>query len=173
MSLTGPDLHRLRAAVGWLELGSPQDALLELDGLDRSACGHEDVLETRWQVLAGLKRWVEAVGVAGALKIAVPERAAGWLQYSYALRRAPGGGLQRAFDALRPAVEKFPEEPTIPYNLACYACQMQREKAETLSWLERAMEVRGTRAILEMALQDADLEPLYPEIRQMARSRME
>jgi hypothetical protein len=31
MDLTGADLHHLKAAVGWLELGNPAESLVELD----------------------------------------------------------------------------------------------------------------------------------------------
>ena len=40
--------------------------------------------------------------------------------------------------ALRPAFEKFPKVSVIPYNLACYACQMNKLD-EARVWLRRAM----------------------------------
>ena len=66
-----------------------------------------------------------------ALIAAAPDRAVGWLHHAYALRRATGGGLLAAFNALSPVADKFPDEATIPYNLACYTCQMQRDANET------------------------------------------
>jgi len=59
-------------------------------------------------------------------------------------RRVKSGGLQAAWGMLLPAFEKFPEEPTIPYNLACYACQMKRLD-EARQWLERAATIAGKR----------------------------
>ncbi len=54
-------------------------------------------------------------------------------QGACALRRDPDGGLQAPWDALFPAMEKFPDEAIIPYNLACYACQMDKpDKARIL-----------------------------------------
>jgi hypothetical protein len=51
--------------------------------------------------------------------------------------------LKRTAEAevlLLPALERFTDEPTIPYNLACYACVLSRvEEARRL--LERAIEV--------------------------------
>jgi hypothetical protein len=60
-------------------------------------------------------------------------------------------------------MEKFPKDPVIPYNLACYACQMQQpDKARVL--LTRAMALGGRDHIKRMALSDSDLQPLWKEI---------
>jgi len=41
-------------------------------------------------------------GIAAALLKQAPERPHGWLHLAYSARRATGGGLQAAFDVLRP-----------------------------------------------------------------------
>jgi Tfp pilus assembly protein PilF len=88
------------------------------------------------------------------------------LHRAYALRRAPGGGLPQAWDALLPAAGKFPEEPVAAYNLSCYACQMQQlDRAR--HWLQRAIKTGGKDAIKKMALADDDLKPLWEEIREL------
>ena len=79
------------------------------------------------------------------------------------LRRAPAGGLRPAREALLPAAEMFPEEPVIPYNLACYACQLERLE-EARVWLRQAMQIGEKKAIQQMALADEDLKPLWPEV---------
>jgi len=163
------DLHRLKAAVGWLELGNPAEAIVELDQIDEEAQQHHDVLETRWLALAQLQRWDLAVNVARALIAAAPDRAVGWLHHSYALRRAENGGLLAALNALLPVAPKFPKEATIPYNLACYCCQLQREPAETMKWLEQAIASGRRKEILAMALKDPDLRPLHAEILKLAK----
>ena len=94
-----------------------------------------------------------------------PKRAAGWIFRAYALRRVPDGGLQAAWDALLPAIERFPHQTIIAFNLSCYACQMgQVEAART--WLGRAAAIGGKSAIRQMALAEPDLEPLWGEVRQ-------
>jgi hypothetical protein len=85
------------------------------------------------------------------------------------LRRAPTGGLLAAFNALAPVAERFPREAIIPYNLACYTCQLQREPSETITWLERAMAAGDRKEILAMAIKDPDLEPLRAEIAKLAK----
>ena len=96
----------------------------------------------------------------------VPDFAGGWLHLAYATRRATGGSEQAAFEILNPVAEKFPEEPTIPYNLACYVCQMGR-LSEARHWLRRALAIGGAKQMKLMALNDKDLKPLWDEIPSM------
>lgn len=147
-----------------MELGLPAEAARELDALPAAWQRHPDVLELRWAVLAAQQRWDEALPVAEALIEVAPERASGWLHRAYAMRRAAAGGLDKAWAALRPAVDRFPREVLIPYNLACYACQLNRLK-EARDWLRRALDLGEREQLKRMALRDADLRALWPEIR--------
>ncbi len=165
-TLEPPDTHHFSAAIGWLELGNPGEARAELAQISSGQQEHADVLEVRWAVAAEEKRWEEALQVAQALVRQAPERSSGWLHQAYALRRVPSGSVQKAWDALLPAFDKFPKEPTIPFNLACYACQL-RQLDVARDWLKRAVAVAGQEKIQGMALADTDLEPLWEEIRQL------
>ncbi len=169
MELALADQHQLRAAVGWLELGNAIEALAELEQLSAAAKAHADTLEIRWLVLAEQRQWEAANEVGHALIAAAPERASSWLHHAYALRRSASGGLPAAFSALASVADKFPAEPTLTYNLACYSCQMERDPAETLTWLRRALACGEPKAILAMALQDPDLAPLREMIARLAR----
>ena len=64
----------------------------------------------------------------------------------------------------RRAYDKFPKEPTISYNLSCYACQMQQMEA-ALVWFKRAAVIGGKEKMKQMALDDPDLEALWEEIK--------
>src|SRR5512146_269986 len=162
--LEPPDTHYLSAALGWLELGNLTEATAELGHIREERQRHPEVLEVRWLVCAEQQRWEEGLQAARALLEQAPERPSGWLHQAYALRRAPGGSVERAWEALLPAADKFPDEPIIPYTLACYACQAQRlEQART--WLGRAIAVGGKEQIKRLALADSDLERLWEEIR--------
>jgi Tfp pilus assembly protein PilF len=120
----------------------------------------------RWEILAKEKQWEAALDVARKLLSHAPERASAWLHHAYALRRVPDGGLDKAWEALKPAADKHPGEPIIFYNLSCYACQM-RQLDEARRWFRRALKVGGKETIKVMALADEDLEPLWEEIRQL------
>ncbi len=163
--LEPPDTHHLSAAIGWLELGNPAESLIELAGIRPARQNHPDVLEARWLVLARLGDWEKALTVARELVQKAPKRASGWLHQAYALRRVASGGLQAAWEALLPAWEKFPREAIVAYNLACYACQMQ-ELDSARKWLKRAFKVGDRDHVQALALEDRDLEALWPEIRQ-------
>jgi len=161
-----PDSHHLNAALGWLGLGLQQDAMQELDLVTSANQQHPDVLEARWMIHAAEQQWDAALEVASRLLAIAPEQPDGWLHRAYALRRTTSGGLAQAWEALKPAAEKFPKEPIIPFNLSCYACQM-RQLDEARLWLKRALKIGGKERIKRLALADADLEPLWDEIRRL------
>ncbi|HCL91647.1 MAG TPA: hypothetical protein DIC50_02555, partial [Verrucomicrobia subdivision 3 bacterium] len=60
----------------------------------------------------------------------------------------------------------FPQEAIIPFNLSCYACQLQQLDVARL-WLRRAAGIGGKEQIKRLALSDPDLQPLWPEIEQL------
>ena len=157
------DVYRVRAVEGWLGLGLRAEAAAELEAIPPDHQGHPDVLEARWLFHVHARQWDAALAVARKLIFAAPDRASGWLHQAYALRRAADGGLAQAREVLMPAAEKFPKEPIIPFNLACYACQLG-QLDEARKWLKRAMKVGGREAIRHMALTDEDLKPLWPEL---------
>ena len=161
-----PDRHFLSAAVGWLELGNIAEARAELAQISPAQKDHPDVLEVRWMVCAEQELWEEGLEAARTLLFQDPDRPSGWLHQAYASRRVKGGSVKKAWDALFPAAEKFPKEPIIPYNLACYACQMGQLDAARI-WLKQATVVGGIEGIKQMAIKDPDLEPLRSEIEQM------
>ncbi len=158
-SLSRTTLLHLRAAEGWAELDSPAEALLELEAIAEVERGELPVLEMFWRVYVGWEKWRPAYDVAGQLVEHYPEEPAGWIDRAYALRRMKGGGLLAAFDALLPALQLFPTEPVIPYNLACYCAQLDKLD-EALKWLDAAYAVGDRSTLLKMARNDPDLEPL-------------
>lgn len=161
--LAPPDSHLLDAAIGWLGLGCADDARAELKMISAGNQNHPDVLEAWWTLCVHDKEWHDALKIAELELKSAPGDAGGWLHRAYALRRVKGGGLPRAWDALLPAAAKFPKEPVIAYNLACYACQL-KDLDKAREWLERAVMAGGREEIRNMALADEDLQQLWPEI---------
>ncbi|HZI31060.1 MAG TPA: tetratricopeptide repeat protein [Candidatus Binatia bacterium] len=161
-----PDSHHLSAALGWLGLGAVADAHAELAQVSEANRNHPATLEVRWTISAHEKDWRKALEIAQAELALAPDESSGWLHRAYALRRVNDGGLPQAWEALLPAADQFPDEPVIAYNLACYACQMQRLD-EAREWLQRAIAAGKKDAIRQMALNDEDLKPLWPEIRKL------
>lgn len=152
-----PDRHHLLAADGWVDLGNALEAMRDLARISQTGQRDPDVLETRWRILAKLGRWPEALMVASEVVAAAPTRASGWIHRSYTLHELRRTG--EALECLLPAAAQFPDEPIIPYNLACYACQLG-EVARAKDWLRQAAKLRGREVIRQMAKNDSDLAPL-------------
>lgn len=164
--LPAPFHHVLTAVEGWLELGLPNEASSELDRIPAQLHNESGFLEARFAICAHRCDWDAAYDVAERRVQKCPDDAGGWIHRAYAARRRNGGGLAEAFALLRPAIERFPGEAIIPYNLACY-CTQQAELNQAWQWLERAARVGGAELIRRMALSDADLCPLWPRIAAM------
>lgn len=156
----GPDHHHFNAAIGWLELGNHVEARAELERLTPRLRLHSDVLEVRWQIEAKAGAWEACVDLAETLVRLVPEEVSGFIHRSFALHELKR--TQEAFDLLLPVVGKFPEDAVIPYNLACYTCQLGLiDQSET--WLRRCYERADDEAEWKLqAMHDPDLKPLRP-----------
>ena len=59
--------------------------------------------------------------------------------------------------------KKFPRSWIIAYDLACYACQLNRVD-EGRQWLRKAFRLGDSKEIKPLALADPDLKVLWPEI---------
>jgi predicted Zn-dependent protease len=158
-AMSPEDRHHLLAAQGWLELGNPREAAAELDRLTANAGVDPDVQELRWQINAKAKNWNACVEIGRALTQVAPDRAVSWIHYAYALHELKR--TQEAFDVLAPIATSFPSDATIPYNLACYACQLG-DLVGARDWLAQAFRLGNAKEIQRRASEDPDLAPLWP-----------
>lgn len=162
--LKPPDNHHLNAATGWLELGNHTEAKAELVKMSVASRQHPDALELEWRISTREKNWPDALEAARGLVQTDPDSASGWIHQSYSLHEMKR--TREAFDLLLPTFKRFPEEATIPYNLACYACQLG-DLEGARDWLAKAIEIRGKENIKKAALDDPDLERMWEEIREL------
>jgi predicted Zn-dependent protease len=158
-----PDGHHLNAAQGWLALGAAAEAQQEMNQIHESLQKQPAVLETQWQIFVAQGDWDAAFITAESCVRLHPEVVTGWIHLAFAVRRMAGGGLESAFERLRPAADRFPSEPVIPFNLACYATQMNRLE-DGWNWLLVAVHRADAKSIKVMAMADPDLEPLRSRI---------
>ena len=127
---------------------------------------HPGVLEVRWHIYAKAKKWDRVLETASSQIKLVPDISLGWRHRSYCLHELKR--TEETRDNPVRVVENFADDPILPYNLACYECQLGRlEQAKV--WLEKACKMGGRKQIKLMALQDRDLEPLWEEMRQAKR----
>jgi tetratricopeptide (TPR) repeat protein len=154
--LEPPDIHYLRAAMGWLELGNPREASGELDRISAPNREHPDVLEVWWHISAQTKQWQTCLEIADTMVRVDPTEPEPWIQRSFALHELKRTG--EALDQLVHVVHRFPKVWTIPYNLACYCAQLGRlDDGE--AWFKKAWNIDAT-AAREAAMVDRDLVPL-------------
>jgi len=162
-ALEPPDSFYLRAASSCLESGKYRAAQQELDRIAQPLRCHPDVLEIQWAVHAQAREWKACLSTAQALLDSAPERPTGWIKSSFVLHRLKR--TQEALNTLFPAAEKFSDVAVIPYNLACYAAQLEH-LWEAERWLKRALEIGGDH-FRALALQEKDLEALREKIREL------
>ena len=158
--ITPPDTHHLTAAQGWLELENAAEAIKELEQISPESREHPDVLEIRWAAEAKQLNWEECVRVATQLTHHAPGRSSGWIHRSFSLHELKH--TKEAYELLLPALSVFEDIWTIPYNLACYQCQLGQKK-QALKCYAKALEIGGE-SVKKMALSDIDLAPIRAEI---------
>lgn len=163
-NLGPPDLFYLDAASGWIDLGNYAEANAELDNIQPRLRVHPEVLKLRWQIYAAAKKWDDCVGIAEAVKQAVPKNVFGHVHLSYALHEL--GRTREAFDQLKPALDRFPKDHVIRYNLACYSASLGNLPAAK-AWLRVAIALSNTAEVKAMALDDPDLATLWQYIKKL------
>ncbi len=166
-ALEPPDTHYLSAAEGWLMLDAPYEARRELRRISPENRRHIEVMELRWRIYAAVHKWRACLSLAQFLLDQEPESPFGWVHRSFALHEM--GRTEEAWQQLLPAARQFPRDFIIPYNLACYACQLG-QLTEAWEWYKRAHQLAAPGVVSRMALEDKDLKPLWNKIRSTAES---
>jgi tetratricopeptide (TPR) repeat protein len=149
-----PDSHHLRAAQGWIELGNHVEARRELGQITPAIRTHPAVLELGWLIYYAAKEWQACADIGAVLVEQAPERSDGWRH-----RAAPVHFMKRtreAYDLLFPALKKFPDDWSVHYDMACYACVLGDLKAAR-EWLARAFDLGEVTKLKLVALDDPDL----------------
>jgi hypothetical protein len=94
--LKHPDPMHLKAAVGWIQLGDYDSANDELENIRAEWRAHPDVLELRWLIYSNDEQWDACLDIASAIVKMAPDRVSGWVDKAFSLRRANGGGIEKA-----------------------------------------------------------------------------
>jgi hypothetical protein len=150
--------RRLAHARGYLELDMVAEAAAELAFIPAPQNETTEVVAVRLAVLQEQKKWPELSALAGGFVRRAPDNAAAWVTWAYATRRADS--LVAAEKILLEAEQHHPSEPTIQFNLGCYACQ-RGDLVTAQRRVERAIALDSKFA--EAAAIDPDLAPLRRE----------
>ena len=154
--LEPPDSLRVLAAQGWFELGNHLEANSELDQITPENRAHPEVLRMHWAVHVATRQWPMAIETARMLTAITPGDPGSWGGLANALYFA--GHTQEARDTLAQVFSRFPSDPHLRYNLACYECQLGH-LSEAKALLEAAFALNHD--LRRYALADPDLQPLW------------
>ena len=133
-----------------------QDAWDELEEIPAEERGESVVLRMRVEIYRTLGKWYEMTEIAAHLVKVDPGQPDHWMSLAWAQRRSMG--IPEAEMTLLAAAERFPQEATIHFNLACYACKQGRLD-EARGLLKTAIELEP--AFKEASLKDEDLEAIW------------
>ena len=156
------DLMHLDAAEGWLGFGHVIEAEKELKQISPAMQRHPVVLQVRWNMWAQAECWSTCEEIAQELIYLMPDDTFGWIHRSYALHEQDLTGTARM--DLLPAVELFPNDITIRYNLACYECvlgNMVEAKKRLTETFNLALQQDCAEEWKKQMLEDEDLKPLW------------
>jgi hypothetical protein len=147
--------RRLSHAQGYLELGMIAEAEAELARIPLAEHDGLEVISVRMAILQEQQHWPALRDLAGAFVRRSPGEPSGWVTWAYATRRAES--LEAAEKILLEAEKLHPAEPTIQFNLGCYACQrgdleVARQRVDSAIAIDAKFAVN--------AAKDPDLAPL-------------
>jgi len=112
------------------------------------------------KIYRGLEKWELMQVVSQKLAEFEPDNLQWTISLAYATRRTYS--IDVAMEILLNAEAKFPGEAAIPYNVACYYCQLKQfEKAKR--YLKKAFEIDLDWR--KAALEDEDLRSLWDSLR--------
>jgi len=163
-TLPPPDCHYLSSAIGWAGLGNFEEAEAELELISKEHRRTKEILSLLWDMKGKNGRWDQAVEIAEELIVVEPEDPEGWIYRSFSLHELHR--TREAWENLVRVANRFSDCWTIPYNLACYACQLDQLE-DARNWILRAMIIEGVEEIRRRSADDPDLTPLAEEIRTM------
>lgn len=157
------DPHSLTAAVGWLELGLPREALRELAELPAKLQMRREALELKLVAQMTGQSWNSASDTARLLCLKDPEEPLFFLRAAYCLHET--GDTLAACNWLLRGPKSLIDMAVFHYNIACYLWTLGEEE-RARSHLRRA--IRMDRSFLDAAKDDGDLDGLDVEDPAMA-----
>lgn len=116
------------------------------------------VLKIQTRIYLRTNRSHQALALAETLVKKHPHEPEGWNHRSLALQHL--GRVGEAYAQLLPVLRRFPDHYMIPYNLACFLCQLGR-LAEAIPMLARTFAINDSFDRRLRALAEPDLQLLW------------
>jgi predicted Zn-dependent protease len=140
---------------GYLELGMDREARRELRKLPTAVREEPEFLAMALQIHQNAQRWPTVERIARRLVKREPGEAGWWVSLAFATRRTRS--IEAAREILLKAESLHRKEPTVQFNLACYAAQ-RGDIGEARIRLARA--IARDSQFAELGKTDPDLEPM-------------
>ena len=153
------DEQRVEAAGGYIMLGMWKDAKAELDDLPVVWRTRGEVLRMRIDIYMGEQQWKSARVLSESLARREPDNPKWWILWACSLRHEKSAADAQA--VLMEASKLHPEEPLIPYNIACYLCLEGNVRAATV-YLHQAFTMEPR--LSKTAYRDPDLAELWKQM---------
>lgn len=148
-------VQTLQSALGWLELGLPEDALKELEGLDAKERMCKQALELRLVAQMKAAHWNAGADTARLLCLRDPREPRFFIHAAYCLHET--GDTVAARNFLMTGPSNLIDEPLFHYNIACYHAVLGQAN-QARSHLSRAFSM--DEALRDVAEKDEDLADL-------------
>jgi Flp pilus assembly protein TadD len=145
-------VRTLETALGWLELGLPEDSLRELQSLSARDRMRKQALEMKLSAEMQARRWNAGADTGRLLCLREPKEPRFFINAAYCLHET--GDTLAARNWLMTGPSVLIEDPLFHYNIACYHAVLG-EKKQAKSHLARAIAMDA--AFGEMAAKDCDL----------------
>jgi tetratricopeptide (TPR) repeat protein len=158
LRMTPENEKLINVAIGYFELGMLDEAVTELGPLP----GDErlSVLSLWNSALRLSERWSEMLSLSRKMIELYPAEAECWVSLADATRNSVS--VQAGLELLETAREQFPSDEHILFQIGCYCCQLGRlDEARTAVYAA----VSSNRVWANIALEDRDLTPLWPELK--------
>jgi predicted Zn-dependent protease len=151
----------LQRCDGFLDLKMLDKARVEIEQIDAAHHQSDPFIEAGLRLAMAENRWNDAAQFARTLSERQPDNPVFRVQLAYAVRR--GESIEAARDILLDAKKRFPKAAVIPFNLACYECQLGHTDA-AMTFLEKAFKLDAH--FREQAFDDDDLKPVWDRLGQ-------
>lgn len=145
-------VRTLEAALGWIELGLPEDALRELETLEPRDRMRKQALEMKLSAEMQARRWNAGADTSRLLCMREPKEPRFFISAAYCLHET--GDTLAARNWLMTGPSVLIEDPLFHYNIACYHAVLG-EARQARSHLARAISM--DESLREVAANDKDL----------------
>ena len=154
-------LWHIQRCDGFLDLKMIDKARRELEQVGTFDARCDPYIAAALRLAIADSRWNDAVQLARTLIERRTREPAFYVQLAYSVRRAES--IDAARDILLDAKKRFPKVAVIPFNLACYECQLGHPD-EAMVFLEKAFKLDAS--FREQAFEDDDLKPIWDRLGQ-------